>query len=87
MDFSIGGESFVGLLEGPTAWSDKRKVKIILSPCVFSMDISKHILGYIFPLQGCMIDGRLKSLATMVILSSFLNRFWPFTKVTQYFPL
>lgn len=27
-----------------------------------------------------MIDGRLKSLSTMVILSSFLNCFWPFTE-------
>lgn len=77
----------MGLLEDLTAQSYKRKVKISLFACVLSADISKHILGYIFPLQGCMMDVRLKSLATMVILSSFLNWFWLFTKVTQYFPL
>lgn len=87
IDFSIVGESFIELSKDLTAWSDRRKIKISLFPCVLSTDISKHILSYVFPLQGCMIDGRLKSLATMVILSSFLNWFWPFLKVTQYFPL
>lgn len=63
-DFSV-----VGLVEDMTAWSDKRKVSISLFLCVLSIDNSQHILGYIVPLQGCMIDRRLKSLATMVILS------------------
>lgn len=44
INFSIVGESSVELSKDLTAWSNRRKIKISLFPCVLSTDISKHIL-------------------------------------------